>query len=91
MLIVKNGIRGIICLPIIDRWMLTRNTWRIKLKKETSYLKYCDMDNLYGWTISQKLSKDGFKLVEETWQFKEDFIKTFNEDRKIGYIFEINI
>ena len=49
------------------------------------------MDNLYGWTISQKLSIDGFKLVEETWQFKEDFIKSFNEDRKIGYIFEINI
>ena len=29
--------------------------------KESSYLKYCDVNNLRGWVMSQKLPLDGFK------------------------------
>ena len=43
--------------------------------KESSYLKYWDVNSLYGQAVSQTLSLDCFKWVEETSQFKEDFIK----------------
>ena len=36
---------------------------------------YWDVNNLYGWTMSQKLPIDGFKWVEETSQFSNDFIE----------------
>ena len=43
--------------------------------KESSYLKYWDVNNSYGWTRSQKLPLSGFKWVENTCQYSEDFIK----------------
>ena len=48
--------------------------------KESSYLEYWDINNLHGWAMSRKLPGDGFKWVEETSQFNENFIKTYNED-----------
>ena len=29
--------------------------------KESFYIQYLDANNLYGWTMSQKLTVDGFK------------------------------
>ena len=37
--------------------------------KESTYLKYWDKNNLYGYKISQKLSGNGFKWVENASQF----------------------
>ena len=34
--------------------------------KESSYLKYWDVNNLYGWAILQMLRVNDFKWVEET-------------------------
>ena len=47
---------------------------------ELSYncLKYWDVNSFYGWAVSQKLSVNDFKWVEETSQFNEDFIKSYN-------------
>ena len=39
--------------------------------KESSYLNYWDVNNLHGWSISQKLQTFNFKRVE-------DFIKTYD-------------
>ena len=53
--------------------------------KEWSYLKYWDVNNSYGRPMSQILLLGGFEWVEETSQFNENFIQSFNEDGDIGY------
>ena len=37
--------------------------WKIMTDKdkESSYLKYCDVNNLYQWAMPQKLPVNGFK------------------------------
>ena len=48
--------------------------------KETTYLKYLEVNNLYGLSISPNLLVDGFKQVENTYQFNKDFKENNNED-----------
>ena len=41
--------------------------------------------------MSQKLLTFNFKLVEHTSQFKEDFIKNFNEKIEEEYFLEVDV
>ena len=43
--------------------------------KESSYLKYWDVNHLNRQAMSQNLTVDGFELVENTSQFSKDFIE----------------
>ena len=58
--------------------------------KELSYLEYLDPSNLYGWAISKKLLVNCFELVENLSQFKEDFIKSCDEDSNKGYFLVVD-
>ena len=44
--------------------------------KESLYLKYWDVYDLYVWGMSQKVPVNNFEQIEETSQFNQAFIKT---------------
>ena len=52
---------------------------------------YLDANNLYRWTMSQKIPINGFKWVEKLSRFKERFIKNYNESSDTGYFLEVDI
>ena len=52
--------------------------------KESSYLKYWDVNHLFGWNIFQKLPLKRFKWIENKFQFSKDFIENYNVDSDEG-------
>ena len=50
-----------------------------KVHYEVSYLPYWDANDLYGWAMSQKLSVNDLKWVEDSSELNEDFIKSYND------------
>ena len=62
-------------------------------KIESSYIEYLDANNLYGWTMSQKLPINDFKWIkqEKLSKFNEDFIENYGENGNIGYFLEADI
>ena len=46
------------------------------IKIMNQYLQYWDVNNLYGWTMSEKLPVNNFDWIKDTSQFNEDLIKT---------------
>ena len=43
--------------------------------KESSYLQYWDLNNLYDWAMSQQLPVNYFEQIKDTSQSNEGFIK----------------
>ena len=76
LLLVEKGIRGRICHSIY-RYEKANNKYMkdYDKNKESSYLQYRNVNNLYGWTMSQKLPVNNFEWVKDTSQFNKDFIK----------------
>ena len=58
--------------------------------KEQSHRNYWDVNNLYGWVMSQKFPVNGFKWVRNTSQFSKDFIKRYNKESDKGYCFDVD-
>ena len=54
----------------------------------SSYLTYLDANSLHGWAMYQKLPVNGFEWVEDVSQFKEDFIKSYDENSDKGYFLD---
>ena len=92
LLIVEKGIRGGICHAIYqyaranNKYMKNYNE-----NKGSSYLKYWDLTNLYGWAMSQKLSVNKFKWIEDISQFNENFVKDNDEESDKGYFLEVDV
>ena len=61
------------------------------IKKESSCLKYWDVNNLQGQGTSRKIPVNKFERIEDTSQFNEDFIKSYNEESDERYFFENDV
>ena len=91
LLMVEEGIRGGICHSI-HRHAKANNKYMKNYNKneESSYIQYLDVNNLYGWAMSQKLPVNGFKWIDSN-EINEQFIKNYNENNKKGYILEVDV
>ena len=92
LLMVEKGTRGGIC-QAIHRYAKANNKYMKNYDKnnESSYLKYLDANNLYGWAVSQKLPVNGLKWVKKLSKFNEDFLKKYDENGNTGYFLEVDI
>ena len=59
--------------------------------KESLYLQYWNVNNLYGWAMSQKFPVNIFEWIKDTCQFKVNFIKNYNEESDEGYVLEFDV
>ena len=59
--------------------------------KESPYIQYWDVNNLYGWAMSQKLPVNNFEWIKDISQFNEDFIKNYNDESDEGYFLKVNV
>ena len=71
---VEKGMRGVICNSIY-RYAKVNNKYMkyYDKNKESFYIQYWDVNNLYGWAISQKPTANKFEQIKDTCQFNEDF------------------
>ena len=58
--------------------------------KESSNLKYWDVNNIYGWPMSQKFSVNGFKWVEDLFELDGGFVKSYHEKGKERCFIEVD-
>ena len=92
LLMIEKVIRGGIC-HAIHRYAEANKKYMSNYdkNKETSCVIYLDANNLYGRTMSQKLPVDGCKWKKNILEFKEDFIKSQDEDSNKEYILEVDV
>ena len=89
LLMVEKGITGGLCQSIHCYGKAYNKCMNDYHKnKESSFLRYWDVNNLYGWEMSQKLPGNVFNWIENISEFVERFIKGYNEKRDEGYVFE---
>ena len=83
---VEKRIKGEICNKI-HRYAKANNKCMkdYDKNKEPSYLKYCDVNNLYGWSMLQKLPVNKFEWIEEK------NIKNYNEEHDERCFLEVDV
>ena len=91
LLMIEKGIRDGIS-QAIHRYATASNTYMKSYKKytESSYLMHLEVNNLYGWAMSQKLPVNGFKWIKELSKFHESFIKGCDQNSDKGYFLEVD-
>ena len=92
LLMLEEGIRGGICHSI-RRYAKGNNKYMKDYNKniESPYIQYLNANNLYDWTMSQKLPVNNFKWVNDVTEINEEFIKNYYEKSKKGYILEVDV
>ena len=91
-LMVEKGIRGGICHSIYQYAKASNKCMKFYDKnKESPYIQYRDVNNLYVWAMSQKLPLNNFEWIKDTSWFDEDFIKNYNEESDEAYFLKVDV
>ena len=92
LLIVGEGIRGGMC-KATHKNAKANNKYMKNYNQniESSYLQYLDANNLYEWTMSQKLHVNGFRFENDLSKFNDNFIKNYNKNSDRGYFLEVDV
>ena len=96
LLTIEKGISGGICnaIQILLQYAKASNNKYMKYydkNKESSYLNYWYVNNLYGWEMPQKLPVNNFQCIEETFQFNEKFTKNCKKESDAGYFLDVYV
>ena len=93
LLMVKKELEEKYVMQFIITLKLITNIWKImiKIKKESTYPKYWDVNDLYGWAMSQKLPENNFDQTEDISPLNEDFTRKYNEESDEAYFFEVDV
>ena len=92
LLIIEDGIRGGISQSI-NRYAKTNNKYMkdYNKNKKSSYLRYLDANNLYGWAMCKKLPIINFKWTDDLSKYTENFIRNYDENSDWRGILEVDI
>ena len=90
LLMVEKSIRQEICHSIY-RYAKANNKYMkdYDKNKESSYIQYWDVNNLYAWAISDKILVDNFEWINDTSQFNEE--KNYNKESNEGCFLEVDV
>ena len=86
-LFIEKGLRGGISY-IAKRYAKANNKYMNDYdpKKLSTFISYLEMNNLYGWAMSEYLPYEGFKWLKTFDQFD---VMSFSEKILIGYFLEV--
>ncbi|KAJ8973246.1 hypothetical protein NQ317_005459 [Molorchus minor] len=87
LMFIERGIRGGIS-QCCNRFSQANNKYLddYDSNKPSTYLMYFDVNNLYGWAMSQPLPSEGFQ-----WSDTNIDVTTVPDDGEIGYILEVDL
>ena len=88
-LFIEKGLRGGISY-IAKRYSKANNKYinDYDPKKPSTFISYLDMNNLYGWAMSEYLPYEGFKWLKNVDKFD---VISINEKSPIGYFLEVDL
>ena len=80
-------------LKTLETYVTANNRYTKSYDKSiiSSYLIYLDVNNFYGWAMSQKLPVNGFKWVKDLSKFDELFIKNYDQNSIKEYFLEVDV
>ena len=88
-LFIEKGLKGGISY-IAKRYAKANNKYMNDYdpKKPSTFISYLDMNNLYGWAMSEYLPYEGFKWLKNVDEFD---VMSINEKSLIGYLLEVDL
>ena len=86
-LFIEKRLRGGISY-IAKRYAKANNKYMNHCQKQSTFISYLDMNNLYGWAMSEYLPYEGFKWLKSVDKFD---VMSINEKSPIGYLLEVDL